>query len=128
MRTPIMHQYTRNHLIDTFRHQMLKAGDAVYYLSPLSKYAIRKSTITAIKELPCNHHIRPLGGYELTLADGTIMEYNDVFESKEKAMEYFIADLRSSLAYKRIALQTIQQEMKTEERMLKMFEDKMSNI
>ena len=107
---------------------MLQVGDAVYYLSPLSQYAIRKSTITAIKTIPYNHHTRPLGGYELTLADGIIIEYNDVFESKEKAMEYIIADLRSSLAYKRIALQTIQQEMKTEKRLLKMYEDKMSNF
>ena len=121
MRTSI-HQHTRNHLIDTLLHQMLKVGDKVYYLSPTSKYAIRKSTITAIKELPYNHHFRPLGGYELTLADGTIVDYNDVFESKEKAVEYLIADLKSSLAYKRIALQTIHQEMKIEERLLKMFE------
>ena len=109
-------------------HQMLKAGDVVYYLSPLSEYAIRKSNITAIKELPCNHHIRPLGGYELTLADGTIMDYNDAFESKEKALEYIIADLRSSIAYKRIALQTIQQEMERAERLLDVYKDKMSNF
>ena len=59
------------------------------------------------------------GACELTLADGTVVDYDKVFDRKEKAMYYAIADLKSSLAHKHIALQTIQNEIKKKEQLLK---------
>ena len=77
------------------------------------------------KEIPFNHHSRPLGGCELTLADGTVHEYDDIFDSKERALEYIVADLKSSLANKRTGLQTILHEIAEDERLLTIFENKL---
>lgn len=124
MRTPIIHSYTRNLIVDCLNHDELQVGDVVYYLSFTSKYAIKKSVIEAMKEIPFDHHSRPLGGCKLKLADGTVLEYGDVFDSKEKALEYIIADLKCALAYHRMGLLTIQQKIKKKERLLRLFERK----
>ena len=115
--------YTRSYLIDRLNHKELQLGDAVYYLSHTSRYAIKKSTITDKKEIPFTHH--SLGGCELTLADGTVHEYDDIFDSKERALEYIVADLKSSLANKRTGLQTILHEIAEDERLLTIFENKL---
>ena len=109
--------------MDRLCHKEWQVGDAVYYLSHTSRYAIRKSTITGKKEIPFTHH--SLGGCELTLADGTVLNYHDVFDSKEKALEYIVADLKSSLANKRTGLQTILHEIAEDERLLTIFENKL---
>lgn len=111
--------------MDRINHKELQAGDTVYHLSHTSRYAIKKSTIVAKKEIPFNHHSRPLGGCELTLADDTVLEYNNVFDSKEKVLEYIIADLKCSLAHHRIGLQTLLQKIAEDERLLAMFEKKL---
>ena len=117
--------YTRSYLIDRLNHKELQVGDSVYYLSKTSRYAIRKSTIVDMKEIPFSHHSRPFGGCELTLADSTVLEYYDVFDSKERALEYIVADLKSSLANKRSGLQTILHEIAEDERLLTIFENKL---
>ena len=124
MGIPVIIKQTRSLIIDRLQGTELQVGDAVYYLSRTSRYAIKKSTIVAKKEIPFSHHSRPLGGCKLTLADGTVLEYYDVFESKERILEYIVEDLKSSLAYKRIGLHTLQQKIATEERLLTFFEEK----
>ena len=119
MKIPVTMDYTRSLIIDRLHGNELQVGDTVYYLSHTSRYAIRKSTITGKKEIPFTHH--SLGGCELTLADGTVLNYHDVFDSKEKALEYIVADLKSSLANKRSGLQTILHEIAEDERLLKIF-------
>ena len=119
MKIPVTMDYTRSHIIDSLHDNELQVGDTVYYLSHTSRYAIRKSTITGKKEIPFTHH--SLGGCELTLADGTVLNYHDVFDSKEKALEYIVADLKSSLANKRSGLQTILHEIAEDERLLTIF-------
>ena len=114
--------YTRSHIIDSLHDNELQVGDTVYYLSHTSRYAIKKSTITGKKEIPFTHH--SLGGCELTLADGTVLEYSDVFDSKEKALEYIVADLKCSLVNKRNGVQTLLREIAEYERLLAMFERK----
>jgi hypothetical protein len=123
MSIPVKLDYTRSHIIDRLLGKELQVGDTVYYLSHTSRYAIRKSTITGKKEIPFTHH--SLGGCELTLADGTVLNYHDVFDSKEKALEYIVADLKSSLANKRSGLQTILHEIAEDERLLTIFENKL---
>ena len=125
MKIPVTMDYTRNLIIDRLHGNELQVGDSVYYLSKTSRYAIRKSTIVAKKDIPFSHHSRPLGGCELTLADGTVLEYYDVFDSKERALEYIVADLKSSLANKRTGLQTILHEIAEDERLLTIFEKKL---
>ena len=119
MSIPVKSDYTRSLIIDRLHGNELQVGDTVYYLSHTSRYAIRKSTITGKKEIPFTHH--SLGGCELTLADGTVLNYHDVFDSKEKALEYIVADLKSSLANKRSGLQTILHEIAEDERLLTIF-------
>lgn len=119
MSIPVKSDYTRSHITDRLLGKELQVGDTVYYLSHTSRYAIRKSTITGKKEIPFTHH--SLGGCELTLADGTVLNYHDVFDSKEKALEYIVADLKSSLANKRSGLQTILHEIAEDERLLTIF-------
>lgn len=123
MKIPVTMDYTRSLIIDRLHGNELQVGDTVYYLSHTSRYAIRKSTITGKKEIPFTHH--SLGGCELTLADGTVLEYYDVFDSKERALEYIVADLKSSLANKRSGLQTILHEIAEDERLLTIFENKL---
>ena len=120
--------YTRSLIIDRLHGNELQVGDAVYYLSQTTRYAVKKSTIVAKKEIPFSHHSRPLGSCELTLADGTLLRYSDVFDSKEKALEYIVADLKCSLANKRNGLLTLQREIAEYERLLAMFERKTKKI
>ena len=119
---PTIRDYSRNYFMDKIHGQELQVGDVVYYLEPSTEYAIRKSTIITKKDLAPNHHFRPLGACELTLADGSVVDYDKVFDRKEKAMDYALADLKSSLAHERIALQTIQNEIKKKEQLLKILE------
>ena len=126
MKIPVTMDYTRSHIIDSLHDNELQVGDTVYYLSHTSRYAIKKSTITGKKEIPFTHH--SLGGCELTLADGTVLNYYDVFDSKEKALEYIVADLKCSLACHRNGLLTLQQKIAEDERLLAMFERKNKKI
>jgi hypothetical protein len=119
---PTIRDYSRNYFMDKIQGRELQVGDVVYYLAPSTEYAIRKSTIMAKKELAPNHHFRPLGACKLTLADGTVVDYDKVFDRNEEAMDYVIANLKSSLTHHRIGLQTIQNEIEKEERLLKIFE------
>ena len=123
MKIPVIMDYTRSYLIDRLNHKELQVGDSVYYLSKTSRYAIKKSTIMGKKEIPFTHH--SLGGCELTLADGTVLEYYDVFDSKERALEYIVADLKCSLAHHRMGLQTTLQRIAEDERLLALFEKKL---
>ena len=125
MSIPVKLDYTRNLIIDRLHGNELQVGDTVYYLSHTSRYAIRKSTIVDMKEIPFSHHSRPFGGCELTLADSTVLEYYDVFDSKKKALEYIVADLKCSLAHHRMGLQTTLQRIAEDERLLALFEKKL---
>ena len=120
MSIPVRSDYTRSHFIDHLHGNEFQVGDAVYYLSHTSRYAIKKSTIMGMKEIPFTHH--SFGGCELTLADGAVLEYHDVFDSKEKALEYIVADLKCSLACNRRGIQTLLHRIAEEERLLKVME------
>lgn len=120
MSIPVKSDYTRSHIIDRLLGKELQVGDMVYYLSYTSRYVIKKSNITGKKEIPFTHH--SLGGCKLTLADGTMLEYYDVFDSKEKALEYIVADLKCSLACHRNGLLTLLREIAEDERLLKVME------
>ena len=123
MSIPVKLDYTRNLIIDRLHGNELQVGDTVYYLSKTSRYAIKKSTIMGKKEIPFTHH--SLGGCELTLADGTVHEYDDIFDSKKKALEYIVADLKCSLAHHRMGLQTTLQRIAEDERLLALLEKKL---
>lgn len=117
---PIISDYTRDSFMDRVKHQELQIGDAVYYLSPFSRYSVRKSTIVKKGHVPTDF----LKDIELTLADGTVLPYHEAFDSKEMAIAYIVDDLRCSLANHRIGLQTLLRQIAEDERLLAMFEKK----
>lgn len=67
---PVISDYTRNFFMDRVKHQERQIGDAVYYLSPFSRYSVRKSTIVKKGPVPTDF----LKDIELTLADGTVLQ------------------------------------------------------
>ena len=69
MSIPVKSDYTRSHITDRLLGKELQVGDAVYYLSHTSRFAIKKSTIVAKKEIPFSRRL--FLNCKLTLADGT---------------------------------------------------------
>ena len=101
---PVISDYTRNFFMDRVKHQERQIGDAVYYLSPFSRYSVRKSTIVKKGPVPTDF----LKEIEMTLSDGTVLPYH----------------LRCSLANHRTGLQTLLRQIAEDERLLAMFEKK----
>ena len=96
--------------MDRIKNKELQVGDTVYYLAPSSSYSIKKSVITEKRENQSKGRFHLFEGCELTLADGTTIEYDKVFDSKEQVLAYIVDDLQTSVASKRIGLQTLQKE------------------
>ena len=107
---PIISDYTRDSFMDRVKHQELQIGDAVYYLSPFSRYSVRKSTIVKKGLVPTDFL--------------TVLPYREAFDSKEMAIAYIVDDLRCSLANHRTGLQTLLRQIAEDERLLAMFEKK----
>ena len=114
--------YTRNFNKDCLDDTELQVGDAVYYLAPSSTYSSRKSVNTEKKDIPGRNLIRLFGRCKLTLADGAVVDYNEVFESRERVLAYIVNDLRTSIIGNRMAIQTLQREIDTCERLLRMYQ------
>ena len=66
--------------MDRVKHQERQIGDAVYYLSPFSRYSVRKSTIVKKGPVPTDF----LKDIELTLADGLFLNSNKFYYSTGK--------------------------------------------
>lgn len=109
--------------MDRIKNKELQVGDTVYYLAPSSSYSIKKSVITEKRGNQSKGRFHLFKGCELTLADGTTIEYDKVFDSKEQVLAYIVDDLQTSVASKRIGLQTLQKELAVCERLLKMYKD-----
>ena len=109
--------------MDRVKHQERQIGDAVYYLSPFSRYSVRKSTIVKKGPVPTDF----LKEIEMTLSDGTVLPYHEAFDSKEMAIAYIVDDLRCRLANHRTGLQTLLRQIAEDERLLAMFEKKDKN-
>ena len=106
----------------------LKVGDWVYYIPKTNKYSIKKSRIKEMKIIPARRHDPLLDHCELLLEDGATVDYNATFNSKEDVLEYIITDLKQSIAYKKIGLATLQQEIRKRERLLEFFEEKQKKL
>jgi len=100
---------------------MPQTGDTVYYISPSVDYYVRKSTVIGIKQIRA---FRFLEDWELTLADGTVINYDETFESKEKAREYIIHRIKYDIASKRAYIQSTHMEIEKYERVLARLEGK----
>ena len=109
--------------MDCIKNKELQVGDTVYYLAPSATYSIKKSVITEKRENHSKGRFHLFEGCELTLADGTTIVYDKVFDSKKKVLAYIVDDLQASVASKRIGLQTLQKELTVCERLLNMYKD-----
>ena len=118
----VIYDYTRNFNKDCLDDTELQVGDAVYYLAPSSTYSIRKSKKKKKKDIPGRNLIRLFGRCKLTLADGVVVDYNEVFESRERVLAYIVNDLRTSITGNRMAILTLQREIDTCERLLRMYQ------
>ena len=106
----------------------LRVGDWVYYIPKTNKYSIRKSRIKEMHIIPARRHDPLFDHCELLLENGATVDYNDTFNSKEDVLEYIITDLKQSIAYKKIGLATLQQEIRKRERLLEFFEEKQKKL
>ena len=107
----------------------LRVGDWVYYIPKTNKYSIRKSRIKEMHIIPARPRFRFLLDHcELLLENGETVDYNATFNSKEDVLEYIITDLKQSIAYKKIGLATLQQEIRKRERLLEFFEEKQKKL
>lgn len=119
MEYPLIHRYS--HSKGWMNDQMPQTGDTVYYISPSVDYYVRKSTVVGIKQIRA---FRFLEDWELTLADGTVINYDETFESKEKALEYIIHRIKYDIASKRAYIQSTLMEIEKYERVLARLEEK----
>ena len=119
MEYPLIHRYS--HSKGWMNDKMPQTGDTVYYISPSVDYYVRKSTVVGIKQIRA---FRFLEDWELTLADGTVINYDETFESKEKALEYIIDRIKYDIASKRAYIQSTLMEIEKYERVLARLEEK----
>ena len=119
MEYPLIHRYS--HSKSWMNDKMPQTGDTVYYISPSVDYYVRKSTVIGIKQIRA---FRFLEDWELTLADGTVINYDETFESKEKALEYIIDRIKYDIASKRAYIQSTLMEIEKYERVLARLEEK----
>ena len=101
----------------------MSIGDTVYYISPSSRYTVKRSRIADIK-------ISTLGGIpsiieiadKVVMANGDMVDDGIVFLSKEEAINYLIEDVVSSINNEKIALANCQHRIGELERILKVLE------
>lgn len=118
---PLICNYTRSYFRDCMHNNVLQTGDTVYYISPSVDYYVRKSTVVGIKQIRTFPFLEK---WELTLADGTVINYDETFESKEKAREYIIHRIKYDIASKRAYIQSTLMEIEKYERVLARLEGK----
>lgn len=105
----------------------LAVGDCVFYIPETSKYGIRKSRI---KEMHVEKSRWPLAvdRCNLSLENGVTVDYNDTFNSMRDAQEYIIAKLKQTIDYRKREVASLLKEIKFEERLQKLFEEKLNSI
>ena len=74
-------------------------------------YVLMKSEIKKVRLLPISRARRALGSCELTLANGDVIDYNDVFLSKERGLAKMIAKQKDDIAESRKEIQRLLKEI-----------------
>lgn len=105
--------------------EKIEAGTAVYYKSPKSTYAVRKSTVVEVVEHPFRRCGPILPRWVYVLANGERLRWLDAFATREAAETALVKDLRSRLAMHRVALANLQHEMAREEEALRRLEERL---
>ena len=102
-----------------------KVGDIVYYRSPESRYAIRKSPVVKVEERHRRIDRNIFIPYDvLTLENGIVVNASAAFATRQEAENYLIEELKSKLLFQQVALENLKQEIDYEKRTLKRLEQR----
>ena len=104
----------------------VEVGTAVYYIAPRPAYAVRKSTVVEVVKNPFRRCGLALPRFEYVLVNGERLRWLDVYTTREAAEAALIEDLKSRLAFQKVALANLQHEMAYEEEALKRLESRKS--
>ena len=101
----------------------MSVGDTVYYISPSSRYTVKRSRIADIKMgklsgIPSMIEIVD----RVVMANGDMVGDGIVFLSKEEAINYLIKDVVSNINNEKIALANCQHRIEELERRLKVLQ------
>lgn len=111
-----------------FSANHFKEGDAVYYRSPESRYAIRKAKVVQVEERKRSLNIRMGIGpayipYDvLTLDNGIVLKASEAFATRQEAEAHLINELKVQLTFQQVQLENLKQEMAYEEKALRRLE------
>ena len=106
--------------------EKLEVGATVYYKAPRPAYAVRKSTVAEVIERPFRRCGPALPRFEYVLANGERLRWWDAYATREATEAALMEDLKSRLAFQKVALANLQHEMAYEEEALKRLESRKS--
>ena len=104
----------------------VEVGTAVYYIAPRPACAVRKSTVVEVVKNPFRRCGPVLPRLVYVLANGERLRWLDAFPTREAAEAALIENLKSKLAFQKVALANLQYEMAYEEKALKRLESRKS--
>ena len=104
----------------------VEVGTAVYYIAPRPACAVRKSTVVEVVKNPFRRCGPVLPRLVYVLANGERLRWLDAFPTREAAEAALIENLKSTLAFQKVALANLQYEMAYEEKALKRLESRKS--
>ena len=94
-------------------------GEVVYYLSPATEYAVRKSRVKEIQQDIKGYGYLRTTMYKLLLENGDMAKESHVFPTRQKALESISEVLQQRLSWNRAALENLKREIAKEETILK---------
>ena len=106
--------------------EKIEVGTTVYYKAPRPTYAVRKSTVVEVVKNPFRRCGPVLPRLVYVLANGERLRWLDAFPTREAAEAALVEDLKSRLAFQKVALANLQYEMAYEEEALKRLERRKS--
>ena len=106
--------------------EKVEVGATVYYKAPRPTYAVRKSTVAEVIEHPFRRCGPALPRFEYVLVNGERLRWWDAYATREAAEAALMEDLKSRLAFQKVALANLQHEMAYEEEALKRLERRKS--
>lgn len=94
------------------------AGEVVYYLPDRMGYKIQKSAISDFRLIPSRHHGPLLPYFEVLLANGDKVKYDDTFQSLDEARQHVIHMLEADIRNREHRIAALQQELRFRQQLL----------
>ena len=96
-----------------------RVGEVVYYLPDRMGYKIQKSAISDFRLIPSRHHGPLLPYFEVLLANGDKVKYDDTFQSLDEARQHVIRMLEADIRDRQQRINSLQQEVRFRQQFLK---------